>query len=128
LVTKNFLASDFCTDYEMPALLERCNSGGMLLVPLIVEPCSWREYLPLKNIQLLPNAKETIAEHYAGREEEIFRAATARICSWLDLGDQPISSGGVQEKPIAVDISRLPVSDVSAGRPVRPQEGVADLG
>ncbi|HLX08048.1 MAG TPA: AAA family ATPase, partial [Thermoanaerobaculia bacterium] len=90
-------------------------SSGMLLLPLIIEPCSWRKYLPLRNIQLLPSDRQTVTGDYAGREHEIFSAVAERISSWLTAGGKTPPAPLVYGEPLAVDVSRLPVSSVSGG-------------
>ncbi len=39
LVSADFLASEFISEYELPTLLERAQAGGTIILPLIVAPC-----------------------------------------------------------------------------------------
>jgi len=57
LVTANFLASDFIMKEEIPALLDRRQKAGMLLLPILARPCPWKAVRWLRNIQLFPDPK-----------------------------------------------------------------------
>ena len=54
LITANFLTSDFILGEEVPRILERRRSEGILVVPLIVEPCAWQSVKWLSSMQLFP--------------------------------------------------------------------------
>ncbi|MCB9107190.1 MAG: toll/interleukin-1 receptor domain-containing protein [Anaerolineales bacterium] len=42
LVTANFLNSDFILDEEVPALLQRREKAGLVIVPVIAKACAWQ--------------------------------------------------------------------------------------
>ena len=42
LISKDFLASDFCMKEEVPFLLEQAEVNGLLLVPVLIRPCAWK--------------------------------------------------------------------------------------
>ena len=54
LVSKNFLASRFITDQEVPKLLQRRQNEGMRVIPIIIRPCMWSRQPILKKLQALP--------------------------------------------------------------------------
>jgi hypothetical protein len=39
LISADFLASDFISEYELPQILSRAESGGTSILPVIVAPC-----------------------------------------------------------------------------------------
>lgn len=43
LVSADFLASDFISEYELPMLLSRAASGGTTILPVIVSPCLFND-------------------------------------------------------------------------------------
>jgi hypothetical protein len=53
LVTKNFIASDYCYCKEMKVALERHNSGHARVIPIILRPADWR-YTPFGKLAALP--------------------------------------------------------------------------
>jgi TIR domain len=60
-VSKNFLASAFIQDDELPPLLRRRREEGLRVVPIIVGPCMWQSEPALKDLQALPrNGKPVI--------------------------------------------------------------------
>jgi hypothetical protein len=44
LISSDFLASRFCIQDEVPALLKRQETQGMLLVPVLLRTCVWKAH------------------------------------------------------------------------------------
>jgi hypothetical protein len=61
LVSPDFIASNYCYETEMNNALERAKSGGLIVVPIILEPCEWME-TPLGKLKALPNDGKEISE------------------------------------------------------------------
>jgi len=53
LVSRHFLASDYCYDIEMKRALERHAAGEAWVIPIIVRVANWRE-TRLAKLQALP--------------------------------------------------------------------------
>jgi TIR domain-containing protein len=53
LVSRDFLASDYCCDKEMSRALEREKQREAVVVPIIVRACDWSD-TPLANLQAIP--------------------------------------------------------------------------
>lgn len=70
LVSADYLASDFTSNVEVPALLERRQNEGLRVIPLIVRPCLWHEIPWLRSIQFWPRDAKPLATL---RGEEIDR-------------------------------------------------------
>jgi small GTP-binding protein len=76
-VSKNFLASPFIRDNELPLLLQRRKEEGMRVVPIIISPCMWQGEPVLSDLQALPkNAKAVI---------KFPKANGARDQVWADI-------------------------------------------
>jgi hypothetical protein len=60
LISKNFLASRFINDEEVPKLLQRRKREGMRVVPVITRPCLWTSEPVLKGLQALPRDGKAI--------------------------------------------------------------------
>jgi len=54
LVSRDFIASRFIQDEELPKLLKRRIESGLRVIPIIVRPCLWQSEMKLKDIQVLP--------------------------------------------------------------------------
>lgn len=53
-VSKNFLASPFIQDKELPHLLQRRREEGLRVVPIVISPCMWQTVPVLADLQALP--------------------------------------------------------------------------
>lgn len=51
LVSADFLASDFVVNNELPPLLHRAASGGVLILPVVIGPCLFWEHEELARYQ-----------------------------------------------------------------------------
>ncbi len=61
LISADFLTSAYITTKEVPALLERREKEGLLVIPVILSPCQWQRKLWLKPIQARPKAEEGLS-------------------------------------------------------------------
>ena len=61
LVSANFLSSDYVQDEEVPALLRRHQQDGMVMIPVIVRPCAWKEVAWLARMQIRPRGARPIS-------------------------------------------------------------------
>jgi hypothetical protein len=52
LVSHNYLASDFISDHEMPAIRKQISATGALAIPVILLQCGWKE--EFGNVQAVP--------------------------------------------------------------------------
>jgi hypothetical protein len=67
-VSKNFLASSFIQDKELPRLLQRRKEEGLRVIPIIIGPCLWQSEPVLSDLQALPKDAKSVnsfAEGYA---------------------------------------------------------------
>src|SRR5262249_47183103 len=68
LITANFLTSEFILNQEVPSLLERHAQGGMLVLPLLAQPCPWKLVSWLAPRQVRPQDGRPLS---AGSEVDI---------------------------------------------------------
>ena len=61
LVSPDYLASDYCYEWEMKRALERHNAGNVCVIPIIVEPCDWKAS-PLHRLKALPSDGKPVSE------------------------------------------------------------------
>jgi len=61
MISADFLDSDFIRREEVPRLLARRQEDGLLVLPIIVGPCSWREVGWLSRMNVMPKDAHPIA-------------------------------------------------------------------
>lgn len=66
LITPDFLASEFCIKEEVPALIQRQEQHGMLLIPVLVRACPWKAHRWLRERQMIPRDGKCIAIEFSG--------------------------------------------------------------
>ena len=67
LVSADFLASDYCYDLEMKRALERRETGGAVVIPVILRPCDWTQ-APFAKLQALPRDGKAVTS-WLNRDE-----------------------------------------------------------
>jgi tetratricopeptide (TPR) repeat protein len=72
LVSADFLASDYCTNVEVPRALARHATGEARVLPVILRPCHWTDK-PYGQLQALPKEAEAVTL-WSNRDE-----------AWLDV-------------------------------------------
>jgi tetratricopeptide (TPR) repeat protein len=112
LVSADFLASKFCMREEVPPLLERRRRDGMLIVPILIQPCFWEGIAWLRAIQMLPRDGVAIAELAKAKRNRVFTEVAKSVSSFAEEGKkQTLAQAGTSwPAPLGVDIDRLPTS------------------
>ena len=59
LISADFLATDYCTQVEIPEALRRHKTGVATVIPVILRSCGWK-YTPLAAIQAYPEKAKPI--------------------------------------------------------------------
>jgi len=59
LVSSDFIASDYCYDFEISKAIEKHEQKSAVLVPIVLRPCDWKD-LPFGKIQGLPKDAKAI--------------------------------------------------------------------
>lgn len=61
VVSQDFLASDFIAENELPPLLQSAQTGGTLILPLIVRPSIWGSCRELSSFQAINDPEEPLS-------------------------------------------------------------------
>ena len=61
LVSPDFLASDYCYEKEMQRAIEKHNKNESVVIPVILEPCDWKQS-PFGKLQALPAEGKPISK------------------------------------------------------------------
>lgn len=113
LISPDFLASHFCVKEEVPYLLERCENDGLVFIPLLVRPCTWKAFDWLKSRQMLPRDGRTVAIDFKDSWNAVFAEVANQI---FELADDlqaksfslPAPAPPRWSPPDKIDIARLP--------------------
>ena len=94
LISSDFLASPFCVQEEVPALLKRQEDVGMLLIPVLLRACVWKAHRWLKERQMLPRDGKCVAIDFPGHHADaVFAAVAEQVLSHFEqLANQPAAT------------------------------------
>ncbi|MBW4578071.1 MAG: toll/interleukin-1 receptor domain-containing protein [Tildeniella nuda ZEHNDER 1965/U140] len=83
LVSRNFIASDYCFGTEMKRAIERHNSGEARVIPIILRPCDWNHPdVPFSKLNVLPTYAKPITSW--ADQDEAFTIVAQRIRETAD--------------------------------------------
>lgn len=71
LVSKDFLASDFVMDEEIPKLLQKCSEEGTLFIPIILTPCLFDDS-PLGDFQAINTPDTPLSSMSETEVDQVF--------------------------------------------------------
>lgn len=93
LISKDFLASDYCYEKEMVEVLDLHRTRKIIVLPIILKPCAWKD-APFAKFQVLPlGGIPIISPNWHSRDEpfleivEILKTKSAQIRLGLLLED-----------------------------------------
>ncbi len=108
LISIDFLNSPFIRGTEVPRLLERRQSEGMLVIPVIARPAAWDEVKWLAGIQARPRGGRALSAMPKHEAEEALGALTKEVRALLLAEVSSLSSSATGRLRVAA--SRLPVT------------------
>lgn len=83
LVSQAFLMSEYIRNTEVSSFLNRSASKGEILIfPVILSACDWKQYDWLRSLQHLPEGEKNIARHFSqppGKRVEMFQTITEAL-------------------------------------------------
>ncbi len=112
LISADFLASKFCVKEEIPAFLQRRETEGVVILPVLVRPCFWKKTEWLSQIQMLPRDGKSVAADFKDDWDTVFAAVAERIFELIDnpAYQPPALPAPIWAMPEKLDTSRLPVT------------------
>jgi hypothetical protein len=122
LVSSSFLASAFLQDVEVPRLLERRSAEGLIVIPVLLRACAWREHPWIQRMQVLPRSEKPIASHDA--RDEAFAEVVSEIARIVERADRAGGRRGASAGPPAsLRRSRRGDAPASAYQPPESRRG-----
>ena len=80
-VSPAFLSSTFVCQNQVPSLLYRHERDGLVLCPLLVKPCLWREVPWLNRLQLRPRDGRSLSTLRSAKADEVLADVATEIAS-----------------------------------------------
>jgi hypothetical protein len=108
LISADFLASDFVTSEELPRLLERAETAGARIIPIIVQPCRLANHPDLTRFQSLNPLDQPLSKVSDAEAEEVFVRVAEQVERVLRLAPQPkeATSESGDRSPETADANR----------------------
>lgn len=96
LISADFLASDYCYDFEMRRALQKHEAGEATVIPIILRPADWSS-TPFAMLQALPRDGKPVTK-WADRDEAWLNVVTSirLICEDI-LGSRKITTSPVSK-------------------------------
>jgi hypothetical protein len=82
LISADFLASDYCFNYELKIALERRCVSKTLVIPIILRPCDWKS-TPIGALQALPKDGKPVSEY--PDEDQAFNEITTKFRQIIEM-------------------------------------------
>lgn len=84
LISADYLASEFVNTTELPRLLTRRENEGLLVIPIIVRPCAWRQVPWLRRMQIRPRGGQPLWRDAGKYADDDMTAVVEEIAKVLD--------------------------------------------
>jgi tetratricopeptide (TPR) repeat protein len=110
LISADFLTSEFIQGQEVPRLLERRRSEGLLVLPVIVRPCDWRGVEWLAKINCWPMDGRALSTLPKAKADQYFAELVAEIRGLFKGSGKRVPPRGEETPAPHLDIGRLPTS------------------
>ncbi len=109
LVTQNFLASRFCLHEEVPVLLQRARRGELHLLPLLAQPCNWKNERWLARSQMWPRDAKALNLHSKAKRQAVLTEFAELVLNGVETPTTPRTGGVSLDAPHAThDLHRMP--------------------
>lgn len=72
LISADFLASDFIIDNELPPLLKKAEEKGLVILPVVIKPCRFKQDENLSRYQCINNPEIPLSKMLESDREELY--------------------------------------------------------
>ena len=110
LVSKHYLESDFIADNELPQLLRAAESGGALILPVLVGPCRFSRTPGLARFQAVNSPDETLAEMTEAQQDRVWLRLVERI-------EDELAAAGTKRQDLSQSLERATDATCAGGLP-----------
>lgn len=86
LISADFLTSDFILEQELPALLQRRESEGLIIFPIIASSCAWKKVDWLQRMNIRPRSGKPIWGEGTNRVNKELTAIAEEVADIVRAG------------------------------------------
>ncbi|MEM9628310.1 MAG: P-loop NTPase fold protein [Pseudomonadota bacterium] len=79
LISANYLSSEWLNKEEVPALLQRREREGLMIMPILVAPCVWEIFPWLSAMQILPRGGISLTELPDEKRQKVYEEIVQQI-------------------------------------------------
>jgi hypothetical protein len=116
LVSANFLNSEFIMGTEVPALLKRRQSEGLIIFPVIAKACAWKRVRWLAEIQVRPKNGHPVWGQGGGHADEELALIAEEIGAIVEsVPPEVVGTGAVPDVEL-LDSHRQTLTHLNAQR------------
>lgn len=83
LLTKEALESEFILERELEPLSQREANEGLIVIPILCEPCMWNDHPWLQNVQIRPYEAKPLSAFPVLGQQRVFRQLATQIAEEL---------------------------------------------
>jgi len=87
MVSQGFMESTFIMETELPVIKKRKETDGLIVLPIFVNPCDWRQDEFIKEIQGFPSDGTTLADFDHIKQDELMRRFAHRVAENLKVAE-----------------------------------------
>ena len=124
LISWDFLTSDFIRKVELPQILDREQRKEMVIIPILLSPCSWQEFPQIAPYHMLPSEVKPLVDftgsdiEWEHARDQILTAIRNRIRQLRMPRSPEASSPQLQQASPPVEPQTSP--DLPGRKPSRP--------
>jgi TIR domain len=115
LLSIDFLVSDFIQDVEVPNMLERRASQGLVVIPVLLRTCLWEVEPRVGNIKPLPASGKAIAAHEGDARDQVMTEVAKEIVRIAKERQTVVFCSTADKSPAAANEERSTSASRSLG-------------
>jgi hypothetical protein len=105
LVSPSFLASDFIVKNELPALLERRQKEGLVIIPVLLRPSLWGVVPEIAELQFANDPSKPLSLMSGEEMDKAMTSITQQIADLSEALAERSSSGGTSSEGFSTRLS-----------------------
>ena len=102
LISADFLASDFISNHELPALLSAAQAQGVRILPVILKPCAFLDMPELARFKAINDPDQPLISLSESEREAVWLQVARSVRSALSRPEVDLEEGSAYEADAAI--------------------------